>query len=77
MKHKWVTLVTMQLEIYHENYQYFYPSEPFEKNHITMRHPVYNVAFHSNDSALAIAIAYIIEKPPEKIPIGLLQIVPE
>ena len=40
MKHKWVTLVTMQPEIYHENYQYFYPSEPFEKNHITMRHPV-------------------------------------
>ena len=40
MKHKWVTLMTMQLDIYHENYQYFYPSEPFEKNHITMRHPV-------------------------------------
>ena len=40
MKHKWVTLVTVQPVIYHENSQYFYPSEPFEKNHITMRHPV-------------------------------------
>ena len=40
--------MTMQLEIYHENYQYFYPSEPFEKNHITMRHPVgqLNLIFH-------------------------------
>ena len=40
MKHKWVTLMTMQSEIYHQNSQYFYPSEPFKKIHITMRHPV-------------------------------------
>ena len=40
MKHKWVTLVTMQPEIRHQNSQHFYPSEPFQKNHITMRHPV-------------------------------------
>ena len=40
MKHKWVTLVTVQPVIYHQNSQYFYPSEPFQKNHITMRHPV-------------------------------------
>ena len=41
MKHKWVTLRTMQSEIYHQNSQYFYPSsELFLKNHITMRHPV-------------------------------------
>ena len=30
-KHKWVTLVIMQLEIYHKNYQSCYPSEPFKK----------------------------------------------
>ena len=40
MKHKWVTLVTMQSEINHQNSQYFYPSELFKKIHITMRHPV-------------------------------------
>jgi hypothetical protein len=40
IKHKWVTIVTMQREIYHQNYQSFYPSELFQKNHITMRHPV-------------------------------------
>ena len=40
MKHKWATLVTMQPEIGHQNSQHFYPSEPFKKNHITMRHPV-------------------------------------
>ena len=40
MKHKWATLVTMQPEIYHQNSQSFYPSEPFKKNHVTMRHPV-------------------------------------
>ena len=40
MKHKWVTLVIIQAVIYHRNSQCFYPSEPFQKNHITMRHPV-------------------------------------
>ena len=30
----------MQPEIYHQNSQYFYPSERFRKKHITMRHPV-------------------------------------
>ena len=32
--------MTMQPEIYHQISQSFYPSEPFKKNHITMRHPV-------------------------------------
>ena len=32
----------MQPEIYHQNSQSFYPSEPFKKKHITMRHPVYS-----------------------------------
>ena len=40
MKHKWVTLMIMQLEIYHQNSQCFRPSGPFKKIHITMRHPV-------------------------------------
>ena len=40
MKHKWVTLVTMQPEIYYQNSQSFYPSELFTLDHITMRHPV-------------------------------------
>ena len=40
MKHKWATLVNMQLEIYDQNYQSFYPSEPFTLDHIIMRHPV-------------------------------------
>ena len=30
----------MQPEIYHQNYQSFYPSEPFTLDHINMRHPV-------------------------------------
>ena len=29
MKHKWATLMTMQPEMYHQNYQSFYPLEPF------------------------------------------------
>ena len=40
MKHKWVALVTMQPEIYHQNSQSFYPSEPFTLDLIIMRHPV-------------------------------------
>ena len=40
MKHKWVALVTMQPEIYHQNYQSFYPLEPFTLDHSAMRHPV-------------------------------------
>ena len=40
MKHKWATLVTMQPEIYCQNSQSLYPTEPFKKIHITMRHPV-------------------------------------
>ena len=40
MKHKWVTLVTTQSEMNHQNSQYFYPSEPFTLDHINMRHPV-------------------------------------
>ena len=40
IKHKWATLVTMQPEIYHQNSQSLYPSEPFKEIHITMRHPV-------------------------------------
>ena len=40
MKHKWAPLMTMQPEIYHQNSQSFYPSEPSKNNHITMRHPV-------------------------------------
>ena len=31
----------MQSEIYHQNYQSFYPSEPFTLDHIVMRHPVH------------------------------------
>ena len=40
MKHKWVTLVTMQPEIYYQNSQSFYPSELFTLDHFFMRHPV-------------------------------------
>ena len=40
MKHKWVTLVTMQTEIYYQNSQFFYPSELFTLDHTFMRHPV-------------------------------------
>ena len=32
-KHKWATLVTMQPDIYHQNSQSFYPSEPFQKTY--------------------------------------------
>ena len=42
MKHKWATLVSMQPEIYHQNFHSFYPSETFTFHHITMRHPVYS-----------------------------------
>ena len=33
IKHKWVTLMTMQQEMYHQNSQFFYPSEPFKKTY--------------------------------------------
>ena len=42
MKHKWVTLLTMQSEIYYQNSQSFYPSELFTLDHFFMRHPVRN-----------------------------------
>ena len=33
----------MQSEIYHQNSQFFYLSEPFTLDHINMRHPVDSV----------------------------------
>ena len=37
----------MQSEIYHQNYQSFYPSEPFTLDHINMRHPVIDIIIKS------------------------------
>ena len=53
----------MQPEICHQNSQHFYPSEPFQKNHITMRHPVLDwmgitLTFHFSNELLKLVCTF-------------------
>ena len=65
MKHKWVVLVTMQSEIYHQNYQSFYPSEPFTLDHIVMRHPVKDFGYTSKSDLSKILFYQVSKKENE------------
>ena len=56
MKHKWATLVNMQPEVYHQNSQSFYPSEPFTLDHIIMRHPVVFKMMKTNFKGISILV---------------------
>ena len=72
MKHKWVTLVTMQPEIYYQNYQSFYPSELFILDHFIMRHPVFLFSIQEYDICMYVSMTSDVEYQFKVSKIGMI-----